>query len=267
MKASWIRALGIVCVAAVIVTACGGGGESGAASAEAQFAPIKEQAAALQAKRRELADLQARIATAAEESAEEAEEAALEAGEGATEVAADLEAQAAQLKGEVDSLSEQFMTSLITFLNSVNMVEGEAPTGATLEAIRLKSGEDLIIAREYVQRGGDYRRAIEIISTALVLDPENPDLLATKSRFESEQYMTEERLAQVTKGMREDEVRELLGPPHPSNVREYPEEDVVAWFYRREDKSAAGVYFQSKNDELTVYKTDFNAVKAGEDAE
>jgi hypothetical protein len=266
-KASWIRVLGAVCVAAVITVGCGGGEETGAASQETAFEPVKEQYAALQAKRQELADLRARAEAAAEGGVEAAEEGAVALEEAAVGAVEDLDGQIDQVKGEVEALSEQFMGTLIGFLNAANMVEGEAPTGLTLEAIRMKSGEDLVIAREYVTRGGDYRRAIEIVNTALALDPENPDLLAAKSRFETEQYMTEERLAQVSKGMSEDDVREILGTPHPSNIREYPEQNVVAWFYRREDRGAAGVYFQSKNDVRTVYKTDFNAVKADEEAQ
>jgi outer membrane protein assembly factor BamE (lipoprotein component of BamABCDE complex) len=266
-KASWIRALGAVCVVAVITAGCGGGGESGVASQEAAFEPVKDQYAALQAKRQELTDLRARADAAAEEGVEAAEEGAVATEEAAAGAVEDLDAQIDRVKGEVDALSEQFMGSLIGFLNEANMVEGEAPSDLTLEAIRMKSGEDLLIAREYVTRGGDYRRAIEIVTTALALDPENPDLLAAKSQFETEQYMTEDRLAQVSKGMSEDQVKQILGTPHPSNIREYPEQNVVAWFYRREDRGAAGVYFQSKNDVLSVYKVDFNAVNADEEAE
>ena len=257
---SWIRALGVVCVAALLTTGCGGGGDSAAGSQEAALAPIKEQWSALDAKRTEVADIAAQIAAAAEAGGEGEEG---EAGEGeAGPSVEDLQAQLEAAQSEADGMSESFMNALITFLNSAGMVEGEAPPPAVLEAIHMKSSEDLLIANEYIQRGGDYRRAIDIVNTSLMLDPENADLQAALAKFEADQYMTEERFAQVSKGMTEGEVRDLLGTPNPTNVRDYPEQNVTAWFYRREDKGAAGVYFQAKDDVLKVYKLDFDAVKA-----
>ena len=84
-----------------------------------------------------------------------------------------------------------------------------------------------------------------------------------KAKAEELQYMTEERFAQVKKGMSTEEVRELLGTPKRNNQREF-DGDVTGLFYPKQDppKSAAGVFFQVKNDELTVYKTDFDAVQA-----
>lgn len=244
-------------MSAVIAVGCGGGEGAAENLREEQFAPIREQKAALDAKRQEVADLEARIA-AAEEAVEGTESAEGEAGE--TVSPEELQDSLEQVRNEVEDLSEDLMAALVEFLNSANLVQGEAPTGVDLEAIRMKSAEDMVIAQEYIDRGGDYRRAIEILQTALVLDPENPELEAAKAEAEEMRYMTEERFAVVKKGMRQDEVRSLLGTVYHSNVREYPEKNVVAWFYRREDGGAAGVYFEEKNGEQTVYRTDFNAV-------
>ncbi len=256
-KSSWIRALGLVCVAVLMTAGCGGGEGGGGDSQDAAFAPIKEQWTALDAKRQEIADLEAQVA-AADEAPAEGEE----GGEAAGPSAEDLQAQLDQAQDEAADMSEQFMNELIMFLNSAGMVEGEAPAGAVLEAIRLKSSEDLLIANEYIAKGGDYRRALDIVNTSLALDPDNPDLQAALADFEASQYMTEERFAAVTQGMSEADVRELLGTPNPTNVRDYPEQNVTAWFYRREDKGAAGVYFQEKDGALAVYKIDYNAVDA-----
>lgn len=258
-NALWIRALGFVCVLAVVALGCGGGEQAELEAREAAFEPIREQRAALDAKRQEIADLRAQIteveAVAGGEDDETTEGPSVE----------DLQDQLEQAESESEAMSEDFMTALINLLNSADMVAGEAPTGVTLEAIRFKSAEDMLIAQEYITRGGDYRRALEILDTALMLDPDNPDLQNARAQVEIDQYMTEERFALVSEGMNESEVKDLLGTVHPNNLRDYPERNVVAWFYRREDKGAAGVYFQEKGGELQVYRLDFNAVVAPEE--
>ena len=274
-KASWIRVSGLFCVLAVVAFGCGGGEESGAGGREGEFQVVRDQQASLDAKRLEVADLKAQIAAAGamESEVAEAEEGAPEEGtgeEGEEAMAAsgdDLEAQLDQAQNDLEDQSEAFMAALIGFLNTADMVQGEAPTGVNLEAIRLKSSEDLIIAEEYVRKGGDYRRALEIIDTSLILDPAGPELVAAREKYDADQYMTEERLAVVTKGMTEVEVRDLLGTANPHNVREFEEDNVTAWYYRRADKGAAGVFFQEKDGAMLVYKIDVDAVKVEEEAE
>jgi hypothetical protein len=257
--ASWIRAAGLVCVSAVIAVGCGDGGGGGAQDLrDEEFAALKEKKTALEAKRQEAADLRDRIAAALAATGEEG----AAAGEASVE---ELQANLGQVESAIEAQSEEFMTALVGFLNTAGMVQGEAPTGTTLEAIRLKSAEDMIIAREYISEGGDYRRAMDILDTALVLDPDNPELQAARADAEEKQFMTAERFAAVTKGMTKAEVQALLGTVHRSNVREYPEKNVVAWFYRRADKGAAGVYFEDKGGKVSVYRADFDAVKPSGD--
>ena len=268
-KTSWIRALGLVCALALVVVGCGGGEGGSGDARQGEFDVLKQQREGLQAKRQEIADLQAQIAAVPEDDAE-AEEGGEEGEEGevtepAGPTAEELQAQLEQAQGELAALSEDFMGALVMFLNSADMVQGEAPTGTTLDAIRMKSAEDMLIADEYIYKGGDYRRAKDILDTALMLDPDNPDLQAARAKAEADQYMTAERFEPVSKGMTQEEVRKILGTVNPNNVRDYPDKDVTAWFYRREDKGAAGVYFQEKDGEQVVYRVDFDAVKANEE--
>jgi hypothetical protein len=81
--------------------------------------------------------------------------------------------------------------------------------------------------------------------------------------------MTQERFAQVKKGMTKDEVRELLGQVMLSNLREFPpakasDRPVEGWFYKKKDGGAAGVYFREKRKgqgDWAVYNVDFDAIK------
>ena len=41
----------------------------------------------------------------------------------------------------------------------------------------------------------------------------------------------------------------------------------MAWFYRREDTGAAGVWFEEKNGEMQAYRVEYDAIKPKEEAE
>ena len=129
------------------------------------------------------------------------------------------------------------------------------------QALGMKSDEDIVLAQEYIDKGGEYGRAIEIYKQLLISDPDNEKVLAAKALAEEMRYMTEERLGEVKKGMTEDEVRELLGTPKGTNVREF-DNGVIGWFYPKEERyTAAAVFFRDKEGVLKVYQTDFEAVK------
>ncbi len=66
--------------------------------------------------------------------------------------------------------------------------------------MRLKSAEDLLLGREYINRQGDYRTAAEIWQQALAVDPDNVELKQALAEAMAKQYMTPERFAQVQEG-------------------------------------------------------------------
>lgn len=269
MKTSGYWALVVVCGLTLLMGACGSAEDEAAEGMAAEVAALQDQKSALDAKRAEVKSLKEQIAAAAEAP----EEVTVEEGEEGEEAAPaeDLSAKLDALKGEEEMMSESYMTALVGVLNSANMIEGEPIPEPVLQVIRMKSAEDMMIAGEYIWEGGDYRRALEILDTALMLDPDNPDLQAARDQANADQYMTEERFAQVQKGMTPEEVRALIGTVNRHNLREYADKNVTAWFYRREDKGAAGVWFEEKNGEVKSYRVDFNAIappeEEGEEAE
>lgn len=240
--------------------ACGGGGAAKEDQARSEeWAWLTETQQTLIAKRQELAGLKDQLeATVVEEVVE---------GDTVAEIVdntEDLAAQIERLEGEVESLTEEFGNRLVAFINADPMIEGEAPTEQQVQALRMKSGEDIILAQEWIDRGGDYKRAIEIISTALLYDTDNADLKAALAAAEADRYMTEERWAAAKKGMTENDIRKALGQVNLHNIREYPDKDVVAWFYPvAEDGSAAAVWFQpnKKSGVLEVYQIKFEAIR------
>lgn len=199
--------------------------------------------AAVEAKRAELADLDSRIEAAGEDVTEEA--------------MAEMQAQRAVLVDEVNSLADDVNAKATELINQAGLVEGEEPQGAVREAILSKQREDMLLAREYIDKGGDYARAIGILEQTATLPVDNPDLNAALEAAKANQYMTQERFAQVRNGMSAAEVRELLGTVNPHNRKEYPDRNVEAWFYRKEE-GIAGVYFEVDGEDLTVYRSEFD---------
>jgi len=162
----------------------------------------------------------------------------------------------------VASRTEELDRRLVDFINSMPPAEGEKPAGRLLDAVRMKSDEDILLAHEFIRQAGDYRRAIDIFEAALAVDPDNPRLRQELDDARGRRYMTAARFAQVKKGMTRDEVRAMLGQPNVRDVREFPERGISAWFYTKDaDGRAAAVWFaKDKSGGATVYMADWNAV-------
>ena len=259
-----------LCGVLIATLACGGGQASKQAERDENWTKLQQAKQDLEAKRQELADLQTKIEAAKNAPAEEQKAGATNTAETQTggsgesaPTADELQAQATQLQQQVGDQTDDFNKQLVDFINANPMLQGQQPTEQQLGAIRMKSHEDTLIAREYIAKGGDYRRAIEIYQTALKIDPDNQELKDAVKEAQKMRYMTEERFANVQKGMTEDEVRAQLGQANLRNIRKYPERGVVAWFYPKDGGGAAGVYFNEnkKTGQYKVYEAKFDAVK------
>lgn len=244
---------------------CGPSEEELAAQAEQErqqkLTALQERQQELQEKRAELEEIQTRLEEGVEpapdegEGGEEGEEGAEPLGE------EELQARAEQLQKEIDTESQEFYTAVVEFINEEPPVQGEPLTEVQKTAIRMKSDEDILVAQEYIEKGGDYRRAIGIYRDALMVDPDNERLQELKEEAEAMRFMTEERFSQAKKGMTEDEVREVLGQPNLYNIKEYEDKNVTAWYYpTNEQGAAAAVFFRPRQGTLKVYNTDFDAV-------
>jgi hypothetical protein len=173
-------------------------------------------------------------------------------------------AETARLRKEVDDLAAELNRRLVEHINANAGAfgGGKPPDERQLAAIRMKSDEDVLLARQYIEQAGDYRRAIEIYETALAADPDNPRLQSALEAARARRYVTRERFAQLREGMTQDEVRRLLGPPNLQDVRDYPERGVTAWFYPKDASgAAAAVWFRKDAPKPEAYLLDFNALQ------
>lgn len=243
-----------------LLIACGGGEEAARQEREAaraaEWEELEATQAALEEHRRRLAQLREQAAAEEEDGAPEEQG---EAAEGAPTAAAEAE----RLEEQIAEESQAFYDRVVAFINSAEITVGEEMPERVKAAIRMKSHEDIQVAREYIDQGGDYVRAIEIYQTALSVDPDNEELKSALAWAEEHRWMSEERFGQAKKGMTREEVKALLGQPNLHNIRDYPERNAVAWFYPKgADRSAAGIFFQKRGDgPYKVYLLDFDAVK------
>lgn len=269
------RSLSVLCCAVVALSlfiACGPGEPVVDEAREAEWASLVEAKGQLDALRQQTVDLEEQLAAALSE--DEDAEGAEEEGEGEGEEAEteaeaeamtpeEMEASLTAMADEIPKKADAFMQGLVTYLNSDPMIEGEPPTERQLAAIRMKSSEDMVLAQEYIDKGGDYQRAINIYEGSLQFDPDNESLKAGLEAAMVDRFMSEERFALAKKGMTQDEIRELLGQVNLYNVREYEDRGVIAWFYpTAEGGKASAVWFKEnkRSKQLEAYQIKYDAV-------
>lgn len=251
-KRTWF--VGAMVLALSFVGACGPSEKETRAEEENQeFSVLEEEHAALTVIRDELNAIREEIAAGVE--GDET------TGLSPEEALLQLEQSAADKETEVNSAADIFSTNVVEFINKYAGYEGDEQSDLQRAAIRLKSGEDIELAREYVVKGGDYKRAINILVATILVDPENEPLRQERDRLEKLRWMDEERFSKLENGMTQPEVRALLGQVFHLNRKEYKEVNATAWFYPRTEGAAAAVFFRKVRGEERVYEKDFNAVK------
>ncbi len=165
-----------------------------------------------------------------------------------------------EAKKDIDSKYEALQEQLANFLNvALNEFPDDPMTD---KALMIYSEEALVTAGDHVKNAGDFKKAIEILSTAknyyesLGKEP-YAKLNEAIARYEDLRNINQERFDKVKKGMTMDEVSEVAGPAYYGNRRE--EKGAVMWLYPRRDGGAAAIYFRKNSGK--VYAKNWNAVK------
>jgi hypothetical protein len=233
------------------VGGCGAGAEPPALDGEAQreWQALQQMRTDLVERRRQLAAWRRELAVEQETSNPPSERAY-----------AELAARAARAEDEIASRSDAFGQRLVAFIDALAVPNGERPPRERSDAIRLKSDEDLDVAGEWIERGGDYRRAIEIYELQRRLDPRYERLATALAEAREMRFVTAERFARVGKGMTRGDVRAALGPVNLRMIRSYPERGVEAWLYPKAGGGTAAVFFRRDGTRraLVVYATSFD---------
>ena len=243
----------VLVLAALVALACGGSEPPELSEAQRrEWMELQRLQADLGRERAQLAAQRTRLAGG--DGSEEASRQPLRADERAA-----LERAVAQRQRAVSALSQSYGSRLVEFIDSFGPLQAGPSAPERRGAIRMKSDEDMAVAAEWIERGGDYRRAIEIYETQRRLDPDYQALAAALRRAREMRQVTAARFAGVEKGMTQAQVRAVLGPVNLRLVRSFPERGVEAWLYPQDRGGTAAVYFRRDGEDgsLVVYETVF----------
>jgi len=149
---------------------------------------------------------------------------------------------------------------LADFLNTA--LNDHQQAAETIDGLAIYAKEAIVNAEETVVKSGDYAKALDTLANAksyyeFINAEPLPELIEKMTELDDIRYMTEERFAEIKKGMSEDEVRDIAGVVYYQNIRENPN-GTVSWLYKRRDQGVAAITFNKKGK---VYHLNFDAVK------
>ncbi|HET7712645.1 MAG TPA: hypothetical protein VFL80_12005 [Thermoanaerobaculia bacterium] len=127
-------------------------------------------------------------------------------------------------------------------------------------AAALMAKEKIAIGDDYMNILARYDRALEFYRTARQIDPANPDVQQRIAIAEQRRFVAMTTFAQIKSGMKEDDVRKLVGLPREDWIKQVIQNNRVyaVWIYPKADGGAAAIYF----DNGVVYHTNWNAAAA-----
>jgi hypothetical protein len=124
-------------------------------------------------------------------------------------------------------------------------------------AASLMAREKIVMGDQFMGVLSRYDRAIDYYRGALAIDPENADAKSRIALAESRRFVPMAPFANLKTGMKEDDVRTLIGLPREDWIKQVVQNNRVfsVWIYPKADGGAAAVYF----DNGVVYHTNWNA--------
>jgi len=124
-------------------------------------------------------------------------------------------------------------------------------------AAQVLAREKVIMGDHYFGILSRYDRALQEYRTALTIDPANADIRQRIAMAEAKRFVVMSSFVAVKNGMKEDDVRRLVGLPREDWIKQVVQNNRVysVWIYPKEDGGASAVYF----DNGVVYHTNWNA--------
>lgn len=124
-------------------------------------------------------------------------------------------------------------------------------------AAKVIAREKILVGDDYMNVLSRYDRALELYRQALAVDPENADAKSRIAYAEQRRFVSMSGFANVKNGMKEDDVRRLVGLPREDWIKQVEQNSRIfaVWIYPKSDGGAAAIYF----DNGVVYHTNWNA--------
>jgi len=117
--------------------------------------------------------------------------------------------------------------------------------------------EKVLMGDEYMNYLARYDSALKEYREALQYDPANAEATQRVALAQKRRFVSMNGFANVKSGMKEDEVRSLVGLPREDWIKQVVQNSRVfsVWIYPKEDGGASAIYF----DNGVVYHTNWNA--------
>src|SRR5215210_6997337 len=166
-------------------------------------------------------------------------------------------AASASRKEQIEILLDNHKKLEPTYVAFVDKAREYLERTADPRAGSLLAREKIILGDEYMSVLARYDRAIALYREALEFDPASPDAQARIALAEQRRYVNMTSFAAVKTGMKEEDVRRLVGVPREDWIKQVVQNKRVysVWIYPKADGGAAAVYF----DNGIVYHTNWNA--------
>jgi tetratricopeptide (TPR) repeat protein len=166
-------------------------------------------------------------------------------------------APAAPRKQQIELLLDNHRKLEPTYVAFIDKVREYYERTADPRAAKLLAREKVIMGDEYLAYLSRYDRALEFYRAALQLDPSNADVQQRIAMAEERRFVSMNAFAGVKTGMREDDVRKLVGLPREDWIKQVVQNSRVysVWIYPKADGGASAIYF----DNGVVYHTNWNA--------
>ena len=160
-------------------------------------------------------------------------------------------------KDQIEALIESHQKAQPAYVAFIDKTREYLERTGDPRAAKLLAREKIILGDEYMGVLARYDKAIALYREALELDPGNADAQSRIALAEQRRYVSMSSFAMVKQGMKEDEVRRIVGVPREDWIKQVVQNKRVysVWIYPKADGGASAVYF----DNGVVYHTNWNA--------
>lgn len=163
----------------------------------------------------------------------------------------------ASRKEQIGARVENFTRLQPTYVAFMDKLRDYHDRTADGRAATILAKEKIALGDEYMNVLARYDKAIELYRQALEIDAGNVEAQQRMAVAEQRRFVSMNAFASVKTGMREEDVRRLVGLPREDWIKQVMQNSRVysVWIYPKSDGGASAIYF----DNGVVYHTNWNA--------
>lgn len=163
----------------------------------------------------------------------------------------------ASRKEQIGARVENFTRLQPTYVAFIDKLRDYHDRTGDGRAATILAKEKIALGDEYMNVLSRYDKAIELYRQALEIDSGNVEAQQRIAVAEQRRFVSMSSFALIKTGMREEDVRKLVGFPREDWIKQVMQNGRVysVWIYPKSDGGASAIYF----DNGVVYHTNWNA--------